>query len=73
MPRERSGAWGLVGNQRDFDIYTEGHENPVEGFEQRKTTSSLHIKELAWVAVGQWLEGQKERGWKGRKRAARRP
>lgn len=30
------GAWGLIGNNKDFGFYMEGYENPGEGFEQRK-------------------------------------
>lgn len=63
------GAWGLLGNNKDFGFYTEGNENPIEGFEQGKDNIRLTFSRIHWRRCV-------DSGWKGhegaRKRAVRR-
>jgi len=58
------GAWGLLGNNKDFGFYTEGNENPVEGFEQRKDNVWLTFSRIHWSCCV-------DSGWKGHENTRR--
>lgn len=45
------GAWGQEGSHKDCGFYTEGNEDLVVGFEQRKVNIQLTSKVFAWAAI----------------------